>query len=333
MKIFITGATGFIGTHLTRRLLKENHEVTILIRNSSNASDFPGTNLSTLTGDLFSRKVLEEGMKNCDWVFHLAAYAKPTSPDKTIPYRTNVEGTVNVLEAAGSACVKKVIITSTAGTMSYSRDGMPVNEETNKDPDYHTEYERTKATTEKIAFRRAGEGMNVTVVNPSRVFGPGKLSKSNSITRIMKLYGQGLWRIIPGDGTSVGNYAFIDDVVDGHIQAAIRGRSGQRYILGGENISFDELFHTLALAFGRKRIMVKVNSENLKRIAGMTGFFLSIAGKQPLISANWIDKYLQNWSLSCNKAVSELSYNITPFDQAVEKTVKWLKTGDMYDQQ
>jgi farnesol dehydrogenase len=327
MKIFITGATGFIGTHLTEKLLREGHEVTIMIRKISAAEEFRGKNLNILNGDIFSSEKLQDGMKGCDWVFHLAAYAKPYSRDKDLPYKTNVEGTTNVLEAAGMAGVKKIVITSTAGTMGFSHNGTPVNEETNKDPDYHTEYERTKSASEKIAFETAAKGLNVTVVNPSRVFGPGKLTKSNSITRIMKMYGQGLWRIIPGDGNSIGNYAYIDDIVNGHILAALNGKSGERYILGGENVSFNRLFESLGKAYGKSRLMMKIDEANLNRIAAFTGFFLGLAGKPPLITSSWIEKYLKNWSLSSNKAITGLSYNITPFDEAIATTAYWCQSG------
>lgn len=329
MKVFVTGATGFIGTHLCEKLVHEGHEVTVLVRKMAYAGDFASMGIKIVNGDIFTTDKLVAGMKGADLVFHLAAYAKPFSKDSSLPYKTNVEGTLNILESAKKTGVPRVIITSTAGTMGYSKDGLPVSEETNINPVYHTEYERTKALTEKIAVERFPDGPEIIIVNPSRVFGPGKLSKSNSITRIMKLYGQGLWRIIPGDGTAIGNYAFIDDVVNGHILAARYGKNGERYILGGENVSFRDLFENLGRAFGKNRRMLTVSSTNLKRLAGFTGFFLGIAGKPPIITDNWIEKYLQNWSLSCNKAVRDLSYIITPFSFAIDKTASWLKTGKM----
>lgn len=327
MKTFITGANGYIGTRLVKRLLRDGHEVNVMIRNPKDATELVNKGAQLFSGDIFSDKKLLEGMQDCDVVFHLAAFAKPFSKDPDIPYRTNVEGTKSVLNSARKAGVKRVVVTSTAGTMGYSRTGGIVDENTNIDPDYHTEYERTKSISEKVSFAIAGDGLDVIVVNPSRVFGPGKLSKSNSITRIMKLYGQGLWRIVPGDGSAIGNYAFIDDVVEGHILAARNGKSGQRYILGGENVSFDDLFDTLGKAYGSKRKMIKVSAGNLKRIASFSGFFLELAGRPPLIPPNWIDKYLRNWNLSCNKAISDLSYTVTPFNKAIEETVKWMKTG------
>lgn len=327
MKTFVTGANGYIGTRLVKRLLKDGHEVNILVRNPKDATDLVNNGARLFRGDIFSESELIRGMQGCDLVFHLAAYAKPFSKDPDIPYKTNVEGTKSVLSSARKAGVRRAVVTSTAGTMGYSRTGGIVDESTNIDPDYHTEYERTKSISEKVSFTMAGDGLDVVVVNPSRVFGPGKLSKSNSITRIMKLYGQGLWRIIPGDGSAIGNYAFIGDVVEGHILAALNGKSGHRYILGGENVSFDELFDTLGEAFGKKRKMITLGAGNLKKIASFSGFFLELAGRPPLIPPNWIDKYLRNWNLSCNKAISDLSYTVTPFNEAIEKTVKWLKTG------
>jgi nucleoside-diphosphate-sugar epimerase len=324
MKVFISGATGFIGTPLTEKLYQGGHDITVLVRNQGKAGEFSSKGIRVVHGDIFSSEALENGMGGCDWVFHLAAYAAPTSLDRDLPYKTNVEGTINVLEAALKQKVKRVVITSTAGTVGYSYDGKPVGEETNKYLEYDTDYERTKFRSETIATGYSRD-IDVIIVNPSRVFGPGKLSKSNSVTRIMSMYGQGIWRIIPGDGTSAGNYAFIDDVVDGHILAALHGRPGERYILGGENITFNRFFQTLGSAFGKKRKMLKVSSSGLKRLARLISMFNHITGRPPVISGEWIDKYLKNWILSSDKAIKELSYQITPFDQGVDKTVSWLK--------
>jgi nucleoside-diphosphate-sugar epimerase len=324
MRAFITGATGFIGTQLTERLFTLGYELTVLVRNKDNAN-FSSKGIRVVQGDIFSNTALENGMEGCDWVFHLAAYAAPTSLDPGLPYKTNVEGTINVLDAALKQKVRRVVVTSTAGTMGYSFDGNPVGEETNKDPEYDTDYERTKYRAEIIAANYSRD-IDIIIVNPSRVFGPGKLSKSNSVTGIMKMYGQGIWRILPGDGSSIGNYAFIDDVAEGHILAALNGRPGERYILGGENVTFERFFQTLGSAFGKKRIMVKVSSSGLKRVAKLISMINGMTGRPAVISAEWIDKYLKNWILSSNKAITELSYVITPFEEGVEKTVTWLKS-------
>jgi farnesol dehydrogenase len=326
MKTFITGASGFIGTRLAEKLAEEDHDITLLIRDNKKARGLAHGNFRIVNGDIFDNKKIIPAMEGCDWVFHLAAYAKPFSADKDLPYRTNTEGTKNILSLASSSAVKAVVVTSSAGTVGFSRDGLPVTEETNRNIDYHTEYERTKFLAEQAAFSASTEKMKVVVVNPSRVFGPGRLTKSNSLTRIIKLYGAGRWRIIPGDGTAIGNYAFVDDVVNGHILAAKFGTGANRYILGGENLSFDEFFNCLAKVYGQKRTMLKISSGNLRRINRVSAMFLAVAGRPPIITDSWIEKYLENWSLSCNKAVENLNYSITPFNEALEKTVKWLRS-------
>ena len=326
MKVFITGGTGFIGSGLTEKLISENHEVTLLVRNPS-AVLFPGNEkVRIIKGDLSSKSALLEGMKDCDWVFHMAAWAKPSFKDPKIVTGINIEGTVNVFKAALESHVKKVVFTSTGGTMSYSHDGNPVDENTNPNPVLHTLYEKTKAEAEKIAIEYSKNGMAVITVNPTRVYGPGKLTQSNSMTKIIGLYISGLWRIIPGNGKSIGNYVFIDDVIEGHILAARFGRSGERYILGGENKSFRGLFDIIGETAGKKRILVNFPAGLMKGIIKGIMFMSKISGSPPVITIDWLDKYLNNWIMSSNKASLELGYKITPLSEGVSRTVQWLKT-------
>jgi len=326
MRVFITGGTGFIGSGLTEKLISENHEITLLVRNPS-ASTFTGKDkVRIIKGDLSDKSVLIEGMKDCDWVFHLAAWAKPSYKDPKIVTGINIDGTVNVFDAAIESHVKKVVFTSTGGTMSYSHDGKPVDENTNPDPVLHTLYEKTKAEAEKIAVDYSKKGLDVITVNPTRVYGPGKLTESNSMTKIIRLYISGLWRIIPGDGKSIGNYVFIDDVVEGHILAARFGRSGERYILGGENHSFRSLFDTISKTSGKKRILVNLPEGLMKGIVKGFMFLSEISGSPPAITMDWIDKYLNNWIMSSSKASRELGYKITPLSEGVSRTIQWLKT-------
>jgi len=240
----------------------------------------------------------------------------------------NIDGTVNVFEAALESGVRKVVFTSTGGTLSYSHDGMPVDEETNKNPELHTLYEKTKAEAEKIAVDYTAKGLDVVIVNPTRVYGPGRLSESNSVTRIIKLYMSGLWRINPGDGTSIGNYVYVDDVAEGHILAARHGRGGERYILGGENHSFNCLFDTIGAAAGKKRILVRLPAGLMKAIVKMITFFSGLFRVSPPITRDFLDKYLRDWIMSSDKAVRELGYRITPLSEGVKKTIEWLNTID-----
>jgi len=326
MRIFITGGTGFIGKSLTKRLLDEENEVVLLLRNPAKASQYPG-GISFVQGDLSSEDALLEGMRDCDLVFHMAAYTKPWAKDPGIAYKTNVEGTVNVLEAAIKRGVKKVILTSTGGTMGFSNEKRLVNEMTNPDPEFHTVYERTKAEAEKRAIEYSLKGLHVVIVNPTRVFGPGELTKSNSVTKIIKLYLRGVWRIIPGNGHTIGNYAYIDDVVEGHLLAVYSGANGERYILGGENLSYKEFFGTIGKVAGKKRRLINLPLPLLKIIIKITSGLTKITGLPPALTQDWLDKYLEDWIISSEKAESQLGYKITPFRTGVERTIIWLNSG------
>jgi nucleoside-diphosphate-sugar epimerase len=327
MKIFLTGASGFIGSKLAKRLAEDNHQLTILLRDPSKAEEFAVAGIKIIYGDILNKEALRKGMQNCDWVFHLAAYTRPASKDPDLPYRINVSGTLNILDSARENSVKKVIITSTAGTLGYSLDGTPVNETMNRPLQYHTEYERTKAIAEKKAAEYNSDKLEVIILNPTRVYGPGKLSLSNSVTRIISLYGKGLWRIIPGDGESIGNYVFIDDVVNGHILAAQYGKGGERYILGGENITYREFFNTLGDLYGKRRKLIRLKGSSLKRIVRLAGAWSGITGTPAFISNDWVDKFLQNWIVSSKKAIETLQYRVTPFRDGVEKTLLWLQSA------
>jgi nucleoside-diphosphate-sugar epimerase len=328
MRVFMTGASGFIGSKLAFRLAEENHRLTVLMRDPSKAEEFASAGMTVIYGDLSDRAKLKAAMKDCDWVFHLAAFTRPVSSDPGLPHKINVEGTRNVLEAAKEQSVKKVIITSTAGTMGHSPDGQPVDETVRSDPEHNTEYERTKAFSEKLALDYSTYNLEIVVVNPTRVYGPGKMTVSNSLTKIIRLYGRGLWRIIPGDGESTGNYVFIDDVVRGHMLAAVHGSGGERYILGGENIKYNDLFNILGDLYGRKRTLFKIKEPSLKRIVKTVGLYSKLTGTPAVISSEWIDKYLRNWIVSSNKAETFLNYKITPFREGAAKTIQWLRSNN-----
>ncbi len=331
MRIFITGGTGFIGSRLTEKLSGQGHDIVMLVRDRSRVLKFSGDKFSFIPGDLFNKEALNEGMKGCDLLFHMAAHAKPWSSDPSLPFRTNVTGTINVLEAALANGVRKAVITSTGGTISYSSDGKPVDESTNSRPEYHTEYEKTKAEAERIAIEYSSRGIDITIVNPTRVYGPGLLSKSNSLTLIIKKYVSGNWRIMPGDGNSVGNYVFIDDVVEGHMLAATRGRNGERYILGGENLTFRQLFQITGEESGAVRRVFPLPGSLMKFVAVSSTVLSRIFKVSPVITRDWIDKYMKNWIVSSEKAVRDLGYQITPFRTGVLKTIEWLKTTSNHD--
>jgi farnesol dehydrogenase len=166
----------------------------------------------------------------------------------------------------------------------------------------------------------------VVIVNPPRLYGPGLLNKSNSVTILIKKYLKGTWRIIPGTGNAIGNYVFIDDVVNGHILAMKNGISGERYILGGENISFNGFFNSLSKVSGKKYMLFHLPFPVILAISKIEFFLAEKFGKKPLITPPWAKRYLQNRPVSSKKAIAHLKYSITPLNEGIRKTIEWLKT-------
>ncbi len=325
MKYLITGATGYIGTQLTKRLVAEGHTVHALYRDEKKAEELkkiPGTVMKK--GDLLDKPSLHAAATGCDAVFHVAAFAKPWDKDPKTFYEFNLDGAVNVFEAARQAGVKRVVFTSTAGTISPNQ-GKPSDEATPRSVDYFTDYDRSKAQAEKAAVEMSGQGMDIVTVNPSRVYGPGLLSDSNGVTRMVKMYLKGKFRMLPGDGESIGNYVFIDDVVEGHLAAMRQGRAGERYILGGANASFIGFFETLANLSDKQVRMLKVPLPVMKMAAHFMEIWANLTGKPPMLTPPWARRFNYNWELSIEKAQRELDYEPLRLEQGLAKTINWLE--------
>ncbi|GAB5524591.1 MAG: NAD-dependent epimerase/dehydratase family protein [Roseivirga sp.] len=322
-RIFITGATGFIGRKLAHKLADEGHEIVALIRSKSKAAALIHERISFVEGDLFSIEALENGMEGCHEVYHLAAFASVWAKGDTFK-EVNIDGTLNILDAAKKRGVGKVVVTSTAGVIGPAVDG-PVNEETPRQVDFFTDYESTKYESELKIKERVTEGQHVVIVNPTRVYGPGPLNVSNSVTKLVKQYIAGKWKFIPGDGMSTGNYVYVDDVINGHVLAMKNGRAGERYLLGGDDATYWELFDLIAEIGGQKYRLYKMPLGVLLTFGKLQLFMAENFGRQPMITPGWVRKYLYKWSVSSEKAKKELGYEITSLENGIRKTVDWLR--------
>lgn len=324
MKYLVTGATGYIGTQLAKSLVQEGHTVHALYRDESKIGelkDMKGVILKK--GDIMDKDSLKNAAKETDAIFHVAAFAKPWDKDPKTFYRLNVQGALNVFEAAAVSGARRIVFTSTAGVISPS-NGSPSHESTPRMRDYFTDYERSKAQAEEKALEWTARGLEIVTVNPTRVYGPGLLSDSNGVTRMVQLYIKGKFRLLPGDGKSIGNYVYIDDVVNGHIKAMKSGRAGERYILGGDNVSFTEFFDIVADLTGKDVSMIKVPIPVMNMAARFMEIRANLTGKPPLLTPPWVKKYLYNWELSSEKAIREIDYRITPIQDGLSNTVDWI---------
>jgi len=321
-KVFVTGSTGFIGSALIAKLLERGFSVRALKR-SIPTEEQP--NLEYISGDITDKESLRNGMTGCCYVLHLAAYAKNWATDPQTYTQINIEGTKNIFAVAQELNVERIVWTSTIVTLGPTPPGMVGNEQMPRQTEnYFTEYERTKTIMERESATWIKNGLPLVIVNPTRVFGPGLQSESNSVTRLIDQYRRGLFPILLNRGRNIGNYGFIDDIAEGHILAMERGKIGERYILGGENASLAELFQTVDMADGKKRFQLKI----LWVIPMLVAHYLALQAKYlgiyPSITAGWVRTFLVDWAFSTEKAEQELGYRVTPFEEAIRRTCQWL---------
>ena len=324
MKVLVTGATGFIGINLCNELARRGYIVNALYRSEEKARYLKNKNIRLFRGDVTDTLSLRNAVKGCNFVFHLAAYAQVWSKNPDMFHEINFTGTVNVLNEAEQAGVKKIVVTSTAGVFGPS-DGNVVDENTKRKIPFFTLYEKTKADAEELILARSAKGMNVVIVNPTRVYGPGLLNTSNSVTRIIKLYIEGKFRFLPGNGKSIGNYVFVDDVISGHILALEKGVAGERYILGGENISYKDFFNVISEISHKRYKLFRFPLSLMLFVSFIMMVMARTFGLKPLITPGLVRKYNYNWVLSSDKASIQLGYKITPLKKGINETLNFIR--------
>ncbi len=327
VKAFVTGATGFIGTKLVNELVRQGHSVHALTRATSNREGLAGKRIKLVQGDIMDRESLKRGMEGCTQVYHLAAYAKNWAPDPKVYFDQNVDGMHNVFEAAKSVGVKRIVLTSTIVTFGPTIPGRVANESTPRiTSKFYTEYEESKSVAEKEALKFAAKGLRVVIVNPTRVYGPGKLTEGNSVSLMIDMYDKGKVPVLLNGGVNIGNYVFVDDLVRGHILAMEKGKVGERYILGGENASLKRIFEFVDEVSGKKHIQVSLPPAIAMAYGGFERIKAEWLGLYPRITPGWVDTFLQEWAYSSKKAEQELGYTITPLKEGIRRTYEWLLT-------
>ena len=325
-QVFVTGSTGFIGTALITKLLERGFRVRALKREIQTV---PQTNLEYTFGNVTDIESLRNGMSGCGYVFHLAAYAKNWAADPQTYTQINIEGTRNVFSVARELKVERIVWTSTILTFGFTPPGVTGDENMPRPTELClTEYERTKTIMESEAAEWVKDGLPLVIVNPTRVFGPGVRSESNSLLKLLTYYRRGLYPFLLNWGRNVGNYGFIDDVAEGHILAMERGQIGERYVLGGENVSLKELFQTVDKIDGKKRFQMKIFWLIPMLVTYCMQLQAKCFGTYPLITPGWLRTYLLDGAFSCEKAERELGYSITPFEEAVRRTCQWLDSEE-----
>lgn len=325
MKILVTGATGMLGSHLTKTLTKQGHTVHILVRSKEKAEKLNFPNLNIFEGDVTNKPSIDAAMDGCHQVYHLAAYVGVWAPDDGIFYKVNVEGTANVLQSAVEHNIQKVVITSTAGILGPSIHGV-VTEEKVRDTDILNEYEGSKIMAELRAKDYIIRyNLNVVFVLPTRVIGPVLIGEPDTFILVIDRYLHNGWRLYPGTGHEIGNYVYIDDVIKGHLLAMEKGNKGESYILGGENISYRTFFKIISEISGIRRRMFYVPYWLQMLGAKIALSFAVLFNGHPLVTPKWITKGRYNYELSTEKAIKELGYSFISIREGIRMTIEKLK--------
>jgi nucleoside-diphosphate-sugar epimerase len=324
MKTLITGASGFIGQCLTKRLLEEGVELRLFCRPTSDMSAFLHSDAEIARGELTSEQDLARALDGCDRVYHLAAFAGNWSPQPSLVHAENRTAILALCIAAYRANIRRLLYTSTV--MAYGpSNGYPVSEQTQRYAPPATLYEQLKLDALSIVDVAVAQGLDTVVIHPTRVFGPGPLTEANSTTVLIDQYLRGSWRMLPGDGHAAGNYVYVEDVVDGMIRAMERGVTGRHYIIGGSNLTFNEFFALLAECSGRRRRLLQVPkpiavaAAALQEGLGRRGWMI------PVITPKWVDVFYDNWLCTSRRAGEELGYHPTPMRLALGSTMAWLR--------
>ena len=324
--VFVTGATGFIGTTLVNQLIQRGHSVRALSRATSNTEGLSHERIRLVRGDIMDLDSLRRGMDGCTQVYHLAAYAKNWAKDSSIFFRQNLDGMKNVFQAAREADIRRIVFTSTIVSFGPTPAGVVGDESMPRiTQHYFTEYEESKTVAEQEALKLAAEGFPVVIVNPTRVYGPGKLTEGNSVSLMLDMYQRGKLPILLNKGKDVGNYVLVDDLVEGHILAMEKGRIGERYILGGENASLKGLFTLVDEITGKRHLQVSLAPRVAMIYAGLEQRKAEWFGLYPQITPGWVETFLHDWAYSSAKAERELGYRITPLREGVRRTLAWIR--------
>jgi nucleoside-diphosphate-sugar epimerase len=325
MKVFITGATSTIGNHLVNLLTLEGITLHLLVRDIKKASYFNQDNIKLFQGDIDSEEALIQAMSGCTHVFHLAALTSVWQKNPSRYYEVNVGCTLNVLRVAKDLGIKRVVITSSAGGYGPSISSI-VTEKKAREIGFFNDYECSKVICELKAKEFAiAEELDVVIVSPSRVYGPTVNAEVSSITLLFDQYINHSWRLIPGDGQEVGNYAYIEDVAHGHLLAMRHGKSGESYILGGHNITYNTFFRILAEQSNIRRKMIHAPFFLQNAYAMFELFKARYISGVAKITPQWLAKGKYHWEVDCTKAINDLGYQVTPLHEAFQNTITFLK--------
>jgi dihydroflavonol-4-reductase len=322
MKALVTGATGFVGAAVARRLLADGMAVRVLARAGSDRRNLQGLDVEVAEGDLTDRASLDRAAKGCDALFHVAADYRLWVPDEDAMLRANVQGSVDVIRAALEAGAGRVVYTSSVAVLKAGTDGTPADEDTpSTRDDMIGIYKRSKYLAEEaVRALVAQEGAPVVIVNPSTPIGPGDVRPTPTGRMIVEA-AAGRMPAFVDTGL---NIVHVDDVAEGHLLAFKKGETGRRYILGGQDMPLGEILACIAHLCGRKPPTVRIPHGAVLPFAWLAERWTRLRGKgEPFATVDGVRMARKKMYFSSARAESELGYRARPAEDAIADAVAW----------
>lgn len=326
MTTLITGATGFVGSAVMRRLIEANHSVRVLTRAGADRRNLRDWPVETAIGDLTDRASLDRALKGCRYLFHVAADYRLWAPHPEEIYRNNVDGTRDIMRAAGAAGVERIVYTSSVATLGLHHDGSPADEKTPSTLQTMIgNYKRSKFMAEELVRKMIDEeGLPAVIVNPSTPIGPRDIKP----TPTGRMIAEAVAGRMPAYMDTGLNIVHVDDVANGHLLALERGTIGQRYILGGENWMLEAILRAIAeqtdQAPPRWRILPGVILPLAYAVQAWTRL---TGGQNPLLTVEGVRLARKRMFFSSAKARRELAYHARPALEAIGDAIAWFKEG------
>ncbi len=323
MKAIVTGATGFVGSSVTRMLLQKGYEVGILAREKSNLTNIEGLDVKIHLGDLRDPASLKKAFEGYDFLFHVAADYRLWVPKPEEIYQNNVEGTKNAMEAALYAGIKRVVYTSSVATLGLKKDGTPADEETPVSiSDMIGHYKRSKFLAEEHVRTMVNEGkIDAVIVNPSTPVGPRDIKPTPTGKMILEA-AKGKMPAYVDTGL---NIVHVDDVAIGHLLALEKGKSGRRYILGGQNMTLRQILEEIAEITGNPPPGIRLPHNLILPVAYLFEAISRITRKEPLATVDGVKLAKKKMFFTSKRAVKELGYSHRHASLAIRDAVQWFK--------
>ncbi|HEY8613250.1 MAG TPA: hopanoid-associated sugar epimerase [Roseomonas sp.] len=321
--VLVTGGSGFLGSAVARSLIARGLRVRALIRPTSPRGNLQGLNCEPVQGDLTDPSSLRNAMRGARHLFHVAADYRLWAPDPDVILRVNVEGTRALMQMALEAGVERIVYTSSVAALKVAGATAPVDESAPLNPDEAIgTYKRSKTLAERAVEEMiARDGLPAVIVNPSTPIGPRDI-RPTPTGRIILDAARGK---IPAFVDTGLNFAHVDDIAEGHLLAFERGRIGERYILGGENLSLQDFLAEIARLTGRSAPRVKLPRGPLFPLAWGAEAVAKLTGREPLLTVDGLRMSRYRMFFTSAKAERELGYRARPWQEGVADAIAWFR--------